>query len=63
MNGNLRVNAQARLHETKLTAGVSSLVQNEIQRIDVAANVVSERQVRTAAVSMNAIANQSSFTF
>ena len=63
MNENLRVNVQARMHQTKLTAGVSSQVQNEIQRIDVAANVASERQVRTTAVSMNAIDNQSSFTF
>ena len=44
-NGNLRVNVQARLHETKLTSGASSLVQNEIQRIDVVATVAAERQV------------------
>jgi len=33
------------MHETTLTATTSSMVLNEIQRIDVNANVVSERQV------------------
>ncbi len=35
----------ARMHETTLTATTSTMVLNEIQRIDVNANVVSERQV------------------
>lgn len=34
------------MHATKLTAGVSSLVANAIQRIAVTATVVSEQQVR-----------------
>jgi len=34
------------MHETTLTAGVSSLVANEIQGIAVTATVVSEQQVR-----------------
>jgi hypothetical protein len=33
------------MHETTLTATTSTMVLNEIQRIDVNANVVSERQV------------------
>lgn len=42
----LRLGVQARLHQTTLTAGTSSLVQNEIQRVSVTATVVSEQQVR-----------------
>jgi hypothetical protein len=34
------------MHETTLTAGVSSLVANEIQSIAVTATVTSEQQVR-----------------
>lgn len=36
---------QARIHETTLTAETSSLVTNEIQRIDINATVTNERQV------------------
>ena len=35
------------MHATKLTAGISSLVINSIQRIAVTATVVSEQQVGT----------------
>jgi len=54
-SSSLRLGVQARLHETKLTAGTSSLVQNEIQRITVTASVVSEQQqlVYTPANSTN----------
>ena len=45
-SSSLRLGVQARLHETKLTAGTSNLVQNEIQRITVTASVLSEQQVR-----------------
>ncbi len=45
-NGYLKLGVQARMHETTLTAGVSSLVANEIQGIAVRATVVSEQQVR-----------------
>jgi hypothetical protein len=34
------------MHETTLTATTSSLVLNEIQRIDVTATVVPEQQVK-----------------
>jgi hypothetical protein len=34
------------MHETTLTAITSSLVLNEIQRINVTANVVAEQQVK-----------------
>jgi hypothetical protein len=34
-SGYLSLGVEARMHETTLTAGVSSLVLNEIQRIDV----------------------------
>lgn len=34
------------MHETTLTATTSSLVLNEIQRIDVTASVTSEQQVK-----------------
>ncbi len=34
------------MHETTLTAGISSLVLNEIQSIAVRATVTSEQQVR-----------------
>ena len=44
-SGYLRLGINARMHETNLVAGVSSLVQNEIQRIDVTATVVAEQQV------------------
>jgi hypothetical protein len=43
--GNLILSVQARMHETTLTSVVSSLVLNEIQRIDVNATVVPEHQV------------------
>ncbi len=43
--GLLQLSIQARLHETTLTAGVSSLVLNEIQRVDVTATVTAEQQV------------------
>lgn len=45
--GLLRLGIQARLHETTLTAGVSNLVKNEIQRIDISGTIVPERQVNT----------------
>ncbi len=45
-NGYLRLGIQARMHETTLTAITSSLVLNEIQRINVTANVVAEQQVK-----------------
>ena len=35
------------MHATKLTAGISSLVVNSIQRIAVTATIVSEQQVGT----------------
>lgn len=44
-SGNLMLSVQARMHETTLTAGTSSLVFNEIQRIDVNATVTPEHQV------------------
>jgi len=44
--GYLRLGIQARMHETTLTATTSSLVLNEIQRIDVTATVVPEQQVK-----------------
>lgn len=36
---------QARMHETTLTAGTSSFVTNEIQRIDINTTVVNAQQV------------------
>lgn len=44
-SGYLRLGINARLHETFLTAGISSNVVNEIQRIDVISNVTVEEQV------------------
>jgi len=45
VGGHLNLAIGTRMHETTLTATTSSMVLNEIQRIDVNANVVSERQV------------------
>ncbi|CAF2963963.1 unnamed protein product [Rotaria sp. Silwood2] len=50
-SGYLRLGVQARMHETKLTAKTSSLVLNEIQRIDVTATVTSEQQQFTYTTS------------
>ncbi|CAF3402120.1 unnamed protein product [Rotaria sp. Silwood1] len=46
-SGYLRLGVQARMHETQLTATTSSLVLNEIQRIDVNATVTSDQQQLT----------------
>lgn len=43
--GGLHLSFGARMHETTLTAVPSSLVLNEIQRIDVNATVIPEHQV------------------
>ncbi len=43
--GNLVLSIQARMHETTLTAVTSSLVLDEIQRIDIDATVTPEHQV------------------
>jgi hypothetical protein len=43
--GNLILSVQARMHETTLTSVTSSLVLDEIQRIDVNATVIPEHQV------------------
>jgi hypothetical protein len=43
--GNLLLSIQARMQETTLTATTSSLVLNEIQRVDVNAIVTQEHQV------------------
>ena len=43
--GNLHLSIETRMHETTLTALTSSLVLNEIQRIDIDATVVPEHQV------------------
>ncbi|CAF3637436.1 unnamed protein product [Rotaria sp. Silwood1] len=50
-SGYLRLGVQARMHETTLTATTSSLVLNEIQRIDVTATVTSEQQQLTYTTS------------
>ncbi|CAM2722167.1 unnamed protein product [Rotaria socialis] len=44
IGGNLTMSIQARMYETILTAGISSLVTNEIQRIDINTTVINERQ-------------------
>jgi hypothetical protein len=44
-NGNLMLSVGMRMHQTTLTGTTSSMVLNEIQRIDVNANVTSEHQV------------------
>ncbi|CAF1377186.1 unnamed protein product, partial [Adineta steineri] len=51
--GYLNVSIQGRMHETTLTATTSSMVLNEIQRIDVNANVVSERQILVYTTNSN----------
>jgi hypothetical protein len=43
--GYLRLGVQARMHETKLTSGISNLVRNEIQRINITPSLLSEQQV------------------
>ena len=45
-NGYLRLGIQARMHETTLTARMSSLILDEIQRIDINSAIVSEHQVK-----------------
>jgi hypothetical protein len=45
VGGNLVLSAQARMHETTLTATTSSLVLNEIQSISVTATIIAEQQV------------------
>ncbi|CAF1494155.1 unnamed protein product, partial [Didymodactylos carnosus] len=44
--GGLQLSVQARMHETLLTGTTSSLVQNEIQNINVSASVTPAHQVR-----------------
>ncbi|CAF3592631.1 unnamed protein product [Rotaria sordida] len=50
-SGYLRLGIQARMHATALTAKTSSLILNEIQRIDVTSNATSEQQQITYTVS------------
>lgn len=45
VGGNLTLSIQTRMHETTLTAGVSSLVLNEIQQIHINTTVTNEKQV------------------
>ncbi|CAF1415369.1 unnamed protein product [Rotaria magnacalcarata] len=58
VGGNLMMSIQARMHETTLTAETSSLVTNEIQRIDINATVTDERQ--NIVCTMNVIGNGTS---
>ncbi|CAF3925163.1 unnamed protein product [Rotaria sp. Silwood2] len=55
IGGNLSISIQARMHETTLTAGTSSLVTNEIQRIDINATVTNEKQ--SIIYTMNSTSN------
>ncbi|CAF1349598.1 unnamed protein product, partial [Rotaria sp. Silwood1] len=55
IGGNLSISIQARMHETTLTAGTSSLVTNEIQRIDINTTVTNEKQ--SLVYTMNSTSN------
>lgn len=44
VGGKLSLTIQARMHETTLTAGISTRVTNEIQRIDITSTVTDEKQ-------------------
>lgn len=45
VGGNLTLSIQTRMHQTTLSAGVSSLVLNEIQQIHINTTIINEKQV------------------